>query len=151
MKIVYPVCCGVDVHKTFFVATLITTGDGFIPHYQKRRFSTFNKQILEFKEWLLDNNCRDVCMESTGKYWIPIFNLLEDSINVTVANPKWVRAVKGYKDDEKDSKWIGDLFRIGIVRGSFVPCKQIRILREFLRYRFKLVSCKSSEKNRYQN
>ena len=90
-------------------------------------------------------------MESTGKYYIPVLNLLEDSINVTVANPKWVRAVKGCKDDDKDSKWIGDLFRLGLVPGSFIPSKDIRILREYTRYRFKLVSCKSSEKNRYQN
>ncbi len=90
-------------------------------------------------------------MESTGKYWVPVFNLLEDSINVTVANPKWVRAVKGNKDDTKDSKWIGDLFRLGLVPGSFIPCKAIRIIREYTRYRFKLVSCKSGEKNRFQN
>ena len=83
MKVVYPICCGVDVHKRFFVATIITS-DGLTPYYQKRRFSTFNNQILAFKAWLLENNCRDVCMESTGKYWIPVFNLLEDSINVTV-------------------------------------------------------------------
>jgi transposase len=140
----------VDVHKTFFVATLITT-EGIQPTYRKRRFSTFNKQILLFKAWLLENNCRDICMESTGKYWVPVFNLIEDSINVTIANPKFVKAVKGNKDDVKDSKWIGDLFRIGLVPGSFIPCKAIRILREFLRYRFKMVSCKSSEKNRYQN
>lgn len=150
MKVVYPICCGVDVHKTFFVATIITT-EGIQPKYQKKRFSTFNNQILAFKAWLLENNCRDVCMESTGKYWVPVYNLLEDSINVTIANPKWVKAVKGNKDDTKDSKWIGDLFRIGLVRGSFIPCKDIRILREYTRYRFKLVSCKSSEKNRYQN
>ena len=90
-------------------------------------------------------------MESTGKYWIPVSNLLEDSINVTVANPKWVKAIKGNKDDDKDSKWIGDLFRLGLVPGSFIPRKDIRILREYTRYRFKLMSCKSSEKNRYQN
>lgn len=150
LTVVYPICCGVDVHKTFFVATLITS-EGIQPKYQKRRFSTFNSQILAFKAWLLENNCRDVCMESTGKYWIPVFNLLEDSINVTIANPKWVKTVKGNKDDAKDSKWIGDLFRIGLVPGSFIPSKDIRILREYTRYRFKLVSCKSSEKNRYQN
>ena len=150
MKIVYPICCGVDVHKTFFVATLITT-EGIEAKYKKRRFSTFNNQILAFKAWLLENNCRDVCMESTGKYWVPVYNLLEDSINVTIANPKWVRAVKGCKDDEKDSKWIGNLFRLGLVPGSFIPNKDIRILREYTRYRFKLVSCKSGEKNRYQN
>ena len=129
MKTVYPICCGVDVHKKFFVATLITTGE-LTPRYQKRRFSTFNNQILEFKRWLLENNCRDVCMESTGKYWIPVYNLLEDSVNVTVANPKWVKTIKGNKDDVKDSKWIGDLFRIGLVPGSFIPPKEIRILRE---------------------
>jgi transposase len=150
MKVVYPICCGVDVHKRFFVATIITS-DGFTPHYQKKRFSTFNNQILAFKAWLLENNCRDVCMESTGKYWIPVFNLLEDSINVTVANPKWVKAVKGSKDDAKDSKWIGDLFRLGMVPGSFIPSKGIRVLREFTRYRSKLTSNKSGEKNRYQN
>jgi len=150
LKVVYPICCGVDVHKTFFVATIITT-EGIQPKYQKRRFSTFNNQILVFKAWLLENNCRDVCMESTGKYYVPVYNLLEDSINVTVANPKWVRAVKGCKDDVKDSKWIGDLFRLGLVPGSFIPRKDIRILREYTRYRFKLISCKSSEKNRFQN
>ena len=150
VKVVYPICCGVDVHKRFFVATIITS-DGLTPHYQKRRFSTYNNQILAFKAWLLENNCRDVCMESTGKYWVPVFNLLEDAINVIVANPKWVKAVKGNKDDKKDSKWIGDLFRLGLVPGSFIPSKEVRILREFTRYRFKLVSNKTSEKNRYQN
>jgi len=150
LRIVYPICCGVDVHKTFLVATIITT-QGIVPSYKKKRFSTFNKSILAFKQWLLDNNCFDVCMESTGKYYIPVYNLLEDSIRVTVANPKWVAAVKGNKDDVKDSKWIGDLFRLGLVPSSFIPSKDTRVLREYTRYRFKLVSCKSSEKNRFQN
>lgn len=150
MKVVYSTCCGVDVHKTFLVATLITT-EGITPHYSKKRFSTFNKSILQFKQWLIENNCFDICMESTGKYWVPIYNLLEDKIRVTVANPKWVKAIKGNKDDVKDSKWIGDLFRLGIVSGSYIPEKQIRILREYTRYRYKLISCKSSEKNRFQN
>ena len=151
MKVVYQICCGVDVHKSFLVATIIKTTSGVQPSYQKKRFSTFNNSILEFKKWLLDNSCRDVCMESTGKYWVPVFNLLEDEINVTIANPKWVKAVKGNKDDTKDSKWIGDLFRLGLVPGSYIPCKDIRILREFTRYRYKLTSCRSSEKNRFQN
>lgn len=150
MKIVYPICCGVDVHKTFLVATIITS-QGIIPNYSKKRFSTFNNSILQFKQWLIYNNCFDVCMESTGKYWIPVFNLLEDTIRITVANPKWVKAIKGNKDDTKDSKWIGDLFRLGLVPGSYIPDKPIRILREYTRYRSKLVSCKSSEKNRFQN
>ncbi len=151
MKVTYPTCCGVDVHKSFLVATVIKTTGGIEPSYQKKRFSTFNNSILDFKSWLLENECHDVCMESTGKYWVPVFNLLEDQINVTIANPKWVKAVKGNKDDTKDSKWIGDLFRLGLVKGSYIPCKSIRILREYTRYRYKLVSCRSSEKNRYQN
>ena len=151
MKVVYQTCCGIDVHKSFLVATIIKTTSGVQPSYQKKRFSTFNNSILEFKKWLLDNSCRDVCMESTGKYWIPVFNLLEDEINVTIANPKWVKAIKGNKDDTKDSKWIGDLFRLGLVPGGYIPCKPIRILREFTRYRYKLTSCRSSEKNRFQN
>ena len=150
MKVVHPICCGVDVHKTFLVATIITS-QGITPHYSKKRFSTFNNSILQFKQWLIDNNCFDVCMESTGKYWVPVHNLLEDAIHLTIANPKWVKAIKGNKDDTKDSKWIGDLFRLGLVPGSYIPEKPIRILREYTRYRSKLVSCKSSEKNRFQN
>lgn len=152
MKVVYPICCGVDVHKTFLVGTIISTTNGVQPHYQKKRFSTYNSDLHRFADWLHTNNCIDVCMESTGKYWVPVFNILEErSIRVTIANPKWVKAVKGNKDDTKDSKWIGDLFRLGLVPGSFIPSKNIRILREFTRYRYKLVSMKSSEKNRFQN
>lgn len=152
MKVVYPVCCGVDVHKAFLVGTIISTTDGIQPHYQKKRFSTHNGDIRAFKDWLLLYKCLDICMESTGKYWIPVFNILDDhGIRVTIANPKWVKAVKGNKDDTKDSKWIGDLFRLGLVPGSFIPPKLIRLLREFTRYRAKLVSMKSSEKNRLQN
>ena len=127
MKVTYQTCCGVDVHKSFLVATIVKTTGGIEPSYQKKRFSTFNSSILEFKQWLLDNDCHDVCMESTGKYWVPVFNLLEDEINVVIANPKWVKAVKGNKDDTKDSKWIGDLFRLGLVKGSYIPCKIVAL------------------------
>ena len=152
MKVVYSICCSVDVHKTFLVGTIISTTNGVQPHYQKKRFSTYNSDLHRFVDWLHANNCTDVCMESTGKYWVPVFNILEErGIRVTIANPKWVKAVKGNKDDTKDSKWIGDLFRLGLVPGSFIPSKKIRILREFTRYRYKLVSMKSSEKNRFQN
>lgn len=152
MRVVYPVCCGVDVHKSFLVATIITSiNHQQEPVYQKKRFSTFHRSLLEFRRWLLENQCLHVCMESTGKYWVPVFNVLEGSVKVTLANPKWVSAVKGNKDDVKDSKWIGDLFRLGLVPGSFIPCKEIRILRELTRYRSKLTACKASEKNRYQN
>lgn len=75
-------------------------------------------------------------MESTGKYWAPVFNILEErGIRVTIADPKWVKTVKGSKDGTEDSKWIGGLFRLGLVSGSFIPSKNIRILREFTRYR----------------
>lgn len=152
MRLVYPVCCGVDVHKTFLVATIITTTNSILPKYQQKRFSTYYSGLLDFKQWLLANNCKDVCMESTGKYWVPVWNVLEAaSINVVIANPKWVSAVKGNKDDKKDSKWIGDLFRMGLVPPSYIPVRDIRILREFTRYRSKLVSMRSSEKNRFQN
>ena len=150
MKVVFPTCCGVDVHKVFLVATIIKTPkDSLQPSYQKKRFSTFNSDLNRFADWLHRNDCLDVCMESTGKYWVPVFNILEKrDIRVVIANPKWV---KGNKDDTKDSKWIGDLFRIGLVKSSFIPAKDIRILRELTRYRYKLTSMKSSEKNRFQN
>lgn len=91
-------------------------------------------------------------MESTGKYYIPVYNALEGYIsNVVVANPKWVKTIKGKKDDNKDAKWIADLFKFGIVRSSYISEKDIRILREFTRYQYKLVNMRSSEKNRFQN
>ena len=153
MKVVFPTCCGVDIHKSFLVATIIKTPENSLqPSYQKKRFSTFNSDLNRFANWLHENDCLDVCMESTGKYWVPVFNILEKrDIRVVIANPKWVKAVKGNKDDTKDSKWIGDLFRIGLVKSSFIPDKEIRVLRELTRYRYKLTSMKSSEKNRFQN
>lgn len=150
MKLTYPICCGVDVHKTFLVATIITS-EYVMPHYYQKRFSTFYNGLVAFKKWLLEYDCKDVCMESTGKYWVPVWNVLEDSCHVVIANPKWVSAVKGNKDDKKNFKWIGNLFRMGVVPSSYIPSKDIRILREFTRSRSKLVSMRSSEKNRFQN
>ena len=151
MEIVYPRVCGVDVHKSFIVA-VICISESVKALYLKKRFSTFHNSLVQFRSWLLDNDCQNVCMESTGKYYIPVYNVLEGHIsNIVVANPKWVRAVKGEKDDDKDAKWIADLFKLGIVNGSFIPSKDIRILRELTRYKFKLTNIRSSEKNRYQN
>jgi len=91
-------------------------------------------------------------MESTGKYWIPVFNILEAAnIRVLLTHPKYVRAIKGKKTDKKDSKWIADLFKFDMVRSSFIPPKEFRAMREIGRYRYKLVCMRSSEKNRYQN
>ena len=90
-------------------------------------------------------------MESTGKYWIPIFNYFENDIDVCLTHPKYVKAIKGKKTDKKDSKWIADLYKFDLARCSFIPPKDFRQLRELSRYRFKLVCMKSSEKNRIQN
>lgn len=151
MKVIYPKACGVDVHKSFIVA-VICDSTGQTTKYSKKRFSTFNNSLIQFKDWLLENDCQNVCMESTGKYYIPVYNALEGFIsNVVVANPKWVAVIKGEKDDNKDAKWIADLFKLGIVRSSFIPQKDFRILREFTRYLYKLTCCRTSEKNRYTN
>ncbi len=151
MEVIYPKACGVDVHKTFIVA-VICDSTSITPKYLRKRFSTFNNDLIRFKDWLIDNDCQNVCMESTGKYYVPVYNALEGFIsNVVVANPKWVKAIKGEKDDNKDAKWIADLFKMGLVRSSYIPSKDFRILREFTRYRYKLTNTKSSEKNRFTN
>ena len=151
MNVIYKKACGVDVHKTFIVA-VICDSTSITPKYIRKRFSTFNNSLIQFRDWLIDNDCQNVCMESTGKYYIPVYNALEGFIsNVVVANPKWVAVIKGEKDDNKDAKWIADLFKLGIVRSSFIPSKDFRILREINRYIYKLTCMKSSEKNRYTN
>lgn len=151
LKIVYPICCGVDVHKRFIIASIATTNDENITSYLTKRFDTYTEDLVAFKDWLLQHNCKDVCMESTGKYYIPVYNILEDYVKVTVANPKYVKAIRGKKTDKKDSIWIADLFKHDLVPGSYIPPKPIRMLRELFRYRFKLVNNRSSERNRLQN
>jgi transposase len=133
------------------VATVAATDENNITTYVTETFSTMNADLLRFREWLLERNCLHVCMESTGKYWIPIFNMLEDHVRVVLTHPKYVRAIKGQKTDRKDSKWIADLFKHDLVRCSFIPNKQGRAMRELARYRFKLVAMRSSEKRRYQD
>ena len=151
MKLKYSICCGLDVHKKLIVATIVTTNKDGISNYQQKSFSTLNSDIIQFHDWLIENDCHHVCMESTGKYWIPIFNYLEHDITVYLTHPKYVKAIKGKKTDKKDSKWIADLYKFDLVRCSFIPPKEFRALRELSRYRFKLVCMKSSEKNRIQN
>lgn len=150
LKIVYPTCCGIDVHKTFIVACIASTNKG-VTTYKRHRFSTFTKGLKQLSQWLCEQDCKDVCMESTGKYWIPVFNVLEDSCNITLAHPKYVKAIRGKKTDKKDAKWIADLFKHDLVAGSFMPPLAIRQLRDLMRYRFKLTNFRSSEKNRLQN
>ena len=152
MKIVRPICCGMDVHKNLIVATIgVTDKKSRITNYIQESFSTLNTDLFLLRDWLISHNCFDVCMESTGKYWIPIFNVLENEFNVCLTHPKYVKAIKGKKTDKKDSKWICDLFKHDLIKFSFIPPKPIRELREIARYRYKLVCMRSSERNRYQN
>ena len=90
-------------------------------------------------------------MESTGKYWIPVYNVLEEQCAIVLAHPKYVKAIRGKKTDKKDAKWIADLFKHDLVSGSFMPPADIRQLRDLMRYRYKLTCFSSSEKNRLQN
>jgi len=116
-----------------------------------RRFSTNTGDLRKLADWLASNNCKDACMESTGKYWIPVFNILEKTCNVCLTHPKYVKAIKGKKTDKKDAKWISELFKCDLVRASFIPPFDIRQLRDLCRYHAKLTYMVSSEKNRSQN
>ena len=151
LKIVYKICCGIDVHKTFVVACVATTNKQGVTTYDSHRFSTYTKGLKELLQWLLAHNCKDVCMESTGKYWIPVYNVLEEQCAIILAHPKYVKAIRGKKTDKKDAKWIADLFKHDLVSGSFMPPADIRQLRDLMRYRYKLTCFSSSEKNRLQN
>ena len=151
LKIVYPVCCGMDVHRDFLIACIAATNAQGVTEYQSRRFSTYTGSLRELRDWLLANDCKDVCMESTGKYWFPVHNILEESCHVVVSHPKFVKAIKGKKTDKKDAQWIADLFKHDLVRGSFIPPKDIRQLRDLCRYWVKLSSYMTGEKNRAQN
>ena len=151
LKIVYPNCCGIDVHKTFVVAVIAITDDQGITQYYRRRFSTFTNQLKELKKWLDYYSCFHVCMESTGKYWIPVYNILESDHDICLAHPKYVKAIRGKKTDKKDAQWIADLYKHDLVAGSFIPPAKIRQLRDLFRYYNKLTSIQTSEKNRFQN
>lgn len=152
MNVVYLTCAGLDVHKKSVVAAICVTDPITLKaSYTVRSFSTNNSDIVMLRDWLLEHDCHDVCMESTGKYWIPIFNILETHMHVILTHPKYVKAIKGKKTDKRDAKWIANLFRFDIVKASFIPPPQIRALRELSRYRLKLSYMRSAEKNRYQN
>ena len=151
LKIVYPVCCGMDIHRDFLIACIASTNAQGGTEYQSHRFSTYTGELRKLRDWLGANDCKDVCMESTGKYWFPVHNILEDTCNVVISHPKFVKAIKGKKTDKKDAQWIADLFKHDLVRGSFIPPKDIRQLRDLCRYWVKLSSYMTGEKNRAQN
>lgn len=151
LKIVYPVCCGLDVHKSIVFACIAATDGNSVTTYQERKFSTFTKDLKALAQWLTANNCKDVCMESAGKYWHPVWNILEPTCNLVIAHPKYVKAIRGKKTDKKDAKWIADIFKHDLVSGSFIPPNDIRQLRDLTRYYRKLVGFNTGEKNRAQN
>ena len=91
LKIVYPICCGMDVHKSFVYACIASTNSQGVTTYKSKRFSTFTNDLRFCASWLTENKCKDVCMESTGKYWIPVYNILENTCNIVLAHPKYVK------------------------------------------------------------
>jgi transposase len=151
LKIVYPICCGIDVHKSFVVACIASTDGRGVTTYKSKRFSTFTKGLKELSAWLFYYKCTDVCMESTGKYWIPVYNILEHSCKIVLAHPKYVKSIPGKKTDKKDAQWIADIFKHDLVIGSFIPSFHIRQLRDLMRYRSKLTNYSTGETNRARN
>ena len=144
-------CCGLDVHKTWIFACIGLTDANGRTEYKEKRFSSFSRGLRELAAWLASYKCTDVCMESTGKYWIPVFNVLEKTCNVILAHPKYTKPQKGNKTDRKDAKWICDLFMCEMIKPSFIPPAEIRHLRDLVRYRSKLTNMLTGEKNRAQN
>ena len=144
-------CCGLDVHKTWIYACIGITDTNGRTEYKQARFSSFSKGLKELADWLAKYSCTDVCMESTGKYWIPVFNILEKTCFVTLAHPKYTKPQKGNKTDRKDAKWICDLFMCDMIKPSFIPPADIRQLRDLVRYRSKLTNILTGEKNRALN
>lgn len=139
-------CAGLDVHKESVVATIK------INDYpdQTRTFGTFTEDLVELKNWLASHQIKHLAMESTGVYWKPVFNILEDFFEIMLVNARHIKYVPGHKTDCKDSAWIAKLLMSGLLKGSFIPPQQIREMRELYRYRKKLVSQRVAERNRLQ-
>jgi len=146
MKVVHEVCCGIDVHAKMLVACLrLANGEK-----QLRTFSTMTAELLQLRDWLVAAQCTHVALESTGVYWKPVFNILEDGLTVILINPEHARALRGRKTDVKDAEWLADLLRHGLLKASFIPPPVIRELRELTRYRESLVREQSAVANRIQ-
>ena len=145
MQVVYERCCGLDVHKKSVVACVMTGESN-----ETRRFGTTTRQLVEMANWLVERGVTHVAMESTGVYWKPVVNLLEDEFTVWVVNAHHIKAVPGRKTDVKDAEWIANLLRHGLLRPSFIPERSQRELRELVRYRQSLVKERSREANRIQ-
>jgi len=138
--------CGIDVHKKIIVATIRGTGI----KEQTKTFDGFTDSIEKMKGWLQKHNITHVAMESTGVYWKPIYNILEGGFEILLVNARHIKNVPGRKTDKKDSKWIAKLLLSGLLRGSFIPPKPTRELRDLTRYKRKVIEQVSAEKNRIQ-
>jgi len=145
METVYPRCCGLDVHKKMVTACVLTP-DG----QETRTFATMTADLLKLGDWLQERRVTHVAMESTGVYWKPVYNLLEGEFSVLIVNAQHIKAVPGRKTDVKDAEWIADLLRHGLVRGSFIPDRAQRELREVTRYRRSLIQQRAQEITRIQ-
>lgn len=146
MDKVYDICCGIDVHKKLIVACL-RKGN----RHEIREFGATTRELLTLADWLKDNDCKMVAMESTASYWKPLYNILESSdLNAMVVNARHMKAVPGRKTDVKDAEWIADLLQHGLLQASYIPDKDQRELRELVRYRKSLVAERARELNRLQ-
>lgn len=146
MQTVYERCCGIDVHKKLIVACFRNGKKA-----ELRKFDTLTSSIKELGNWLLDNHCQMVAMESTGAYWKPIYNILELlNLDVMVVNAHHMKSVPGRKTDVKDAEWIADLLQHGLLKASYIPDREQRELREIVRYRKNLVEERSRELNRLE-
>jgi transposase len=146
-------CCGVDVHKSFIVAVIAEFKGREVVFSKYARFSTFTQGLREFKEWLRDHKCFDVCLESTGKYYVPVYRIVSDeNFHVDVVHPKYVKAPRGKKNDKRDAKRIADMYmRDHIAEYSLIPPADILAIRDVTRYRRKTVNSITAEKNRMSN
>lgn len=150
MEVVNARCCGLDVHKASVTACLLTPGPAGRPTKAIRQFATMTADLLALADWLAEASCTHVAMESTGVYWKPLWNLLEDQFSLLLVNAQHLKAVPGRKTDVKDAEWIATLLRHGLLRASFVPDRPERELRELTRYRTVLVRERTAELNRLE-
>ena len=150
MQVLYERCCGLDVHKVTVAACVVVPEPGGTPRKEVRTFGTMTADLLALGDWLAARGVTHVAMESTGVYWKPVWNLLEERFTLLLVNARHVKAVPGRKTDVRDSEWLADLLRHGLLRASFVPARGQRELRELTRYRTALVQERSAEVNRLQ-
>jgi transposase len=149
MEIVYPRCCGIDVHKATVCACISIKEAGAVEKH-KRGFDTTTAQLRELAVWLHQHQVTKVAMEATGVYWKPVWNLLEEEFELLLVNPQHLKSIPGKKTDFKDGERIADLLQHGLLRGSFVPPRPIRELRDLTRMRASLAQERSSIINRIE-